>query len=64
MNKIMWWGYLHSNGTVQCKRWFGDVQDYTTDCYGNDFVVAVVEPFEAETRAEAMKFLESELWKR
>ena len=52
-----WWGYLHSNGTIQCKRWFGDVKDYTEDCEGNDFVVQVVRPFSAINREEAMKYL-------
>lgn len=32
MNKLMFWGYLHSNNTIQVKRWFGDVKDYTDDC--------------------------------
>lgn len=53
MNKIMWWAYLHANGTVQVKRWFGDHADYTDDCTGNDFVQKVVKPFEASTREEA-----------
>jgi len=61
MNEIMWWGYLHQNGTVQLKRWFGDVQDYTTDCQGNDFVQRVVPPFEAKTRDEALVVLKERL---
>ena len=51
---IMWWGYLHSNGTLQLKRWFGDHEDYTGDCKGNDFVQQVVRPFEADDRADAL----------
>ena len=51
---IMWWGYLHSNGTLQLKRWFGDHEDYTGDCEGNDFVQQVVRPFEADDRADAL----------
>ena len=54
---IMWWGYLHSNGMPQLKRWFGDVRDYTEDCEGNDFVVEVVKPFAADTREEAWEIL-------
>ena len=54
---IEWWGYLHSNGTVQVKRWFGDHGDYTTDCYGNDFVLQVVPPFKAESHEEATKII-------
>ena len=57
----MFWGYLHSNGTIQIKRWFGDVKDYTTDCEGNEFVVQVVRPFEANTKEEAYMIIEREL---
>jgi len=57
MSDIMWWGYLHQNGTVQVKRWHGDHADYTTDCYGNDFVQQVVQPFEASTYNEAFKII-------
>ena len=59
--KKMFWGYLHQNGTVQIKRWFGDHEDYTSDCIGNPFVVQVVKPFEAATREEASKILEEKL---
>lgn len=57
----MWWGYLHQNNTAQLKRWFGDREDYTGDCYGNPFVLKVVEPFEAATSEEAMKILVEKL---
>ena len=60
--KIMWWGYLHSNGTVQLKRWFGDHADYT-DCKGNPFVKHVVPPFESDTSAKALEILLNELRK-
>lgn len=55
--KIEWWGYLHSNGSIQVKRWFGDHKDYTEDCYGNDFVVQVVPPFEADSRESAISHI-------
>jgi hypothetical protein len=61
MEKNMWWGYLHSNGTMQVKRWFGDHKDYTDDCIGNTFVVQVVKPFEADTREEAVMIIDLEL---
>ena len=60
-NKIMWWGYLHSNGSPQLKRWFGDHKDYTEDCEGNDFVLQVVPPFAADTREAAETILYSRL---
>lgn len=57
MDKIMWWGYQHQNGSIQVKRWFGDHKDYTEDCVDNDFVVTVVRPFEAQTRDDAIKII-------
>ena len=57
----MWWGYLHSNGSIQIKRWFGDHKDYTDDCIGNDFVVKVVEPFEADSREAALEIIKEKL---
>jgi hypothetical protein len=57
MKEIMWWGYLHANGTIQVKRWFGDHKDYTQDCEGNDFVQRVVPPFPADTREKAIEII-------
>jgi hypothetical protein len=57
----MWWGYLHVNGTLQVKRWFGDHKDYTDDCEGNDFVLRVVPPFAAESHIEALNIIRGEL---
>ena len=57
MSENMWWGYLHSNGSVQVKRWFGDHKDYTDDCQDNDFVQQVVRPFSADSRDEAIKII-------
>lgn len=61
MNDIMWWGYLHSNGGIQVKRWFGDHKDHTEDCEGNDFVLQVVRPFAAASREEAEKIITQRL---
>lgn len=63
MDKMMFWGYLHQNGTIQVKRWFGDHKDYTDDCDGNDFVQKVVRPFEAETREQAEEIIKKQLGK-
>ena len=49
----MWWGYLHANGSIQVKRWFGDVKDYTEDVEGNDLVQRVVKPFMCHSRTDA-----------
>jgi hypothetical protein len=48
------WAYLHSNGKIIVKRWYGDVKDYTTDCEGNDFVQRVVPPFKAASVNDAV----------
>jgi hypothetical protein len=61
--KLLWWGYLHQNRTIQAKRWSGDVRDYTEDCEGNDFVVRVIEPFPADSREEAIKYIQDDLRK-
>lgn len=60
-NSLLWWGYLHANGTIQVKRWFGDHADYTTDCEGNDFVQRVVKPFAADTREKAVEIISKAL---
>ena len=57
MSEIMYWGYLHSNGSIIVKRWFGDTEDYTTDCNGNPFVKKVVSPFIAADRESATKII-------
>lgn len=53
--KLQFWAYLHQNGQVIVKRWFGDVKDYTDDVEGNDFVQRVVRPFAAASHEEAEK---------
>lgn len=58
---LLWWGYLHQNGSIQVKRWAGDHRDYTTDCEGNEFVVRVVRPFPAENRDEALRIITERL---
>ena len=60
-DSIKWWAYLHSNGQVIVKRWFGDVKDYTDDVRDNPFVVRVVYPFEAETREDAERIAKQKL---
>lgn len=62
MADIWWWGYLHSNKTIQLKRWFGDHEDYRGDCENNPFVIKIVRPFKAETREEAIKILKEGIY--
>jgi hypothetical protein len=55
VNSLLWWGYLHINETVQCKRYFdnGDIDE----AIESSFVIQVYGPFEAKSRAEALKIL-------
>ena len=52
----MWWGYRHTSGSVQAKRYFGD-RASLQDAYESDFVVDVVEPFAANSRDDALKIV-------
>lgn len=54
---LKWWGYLHSNGSFQVKRYFGDWDDILKDIKGNDLVVRVVGTFNAESREEAVRII-------
>ena len=59
--KIKFWAYLHQNGSVIVKQWFGDVKDYTEDCEGNDFMLQVVRPYEAENAEDARRIANERL---
>ena len=37
------------------------MRDYTEDCEGNDFVLQVVRPFEADTREKALEIANQRL---
>lgn len=51
-NKPLWWGYLHTSGTIQAKRYFEplDIQEAKE----SPFCDIVVGPFEASDRDEAI----------
>ena len=59
-SKIMWWGYLHQNGSIQVKRWFGDHRDYTEDCENNEFVIKVAPPFAAGSHEQAFEIVKKQ----
>jgi hypothetical protein len=61
MSDLQWWGYLHADGNIHVKRYFGDPKDYTTDVEGNDFVMAVVPPFKAENQQQAQRIVNERL---
>ena len=59
MNKNEWWGYLHENGSVQVKRYFGKAD--ITAAQESSFVVKYYGPFIAQSRAAAFTIVESKL---
>ena len=59
--KLLWWGYLHTSGTIQVKRCF-DPRDLE-DAYESPFVRFVVAPFPAEGREDAIRYVEQEMTK-
>ena len=50
--QIEWWAYLHTNGTVQVKRYMNELD--LEEAMESPFVADVFGPFEAETRNVAM----------
>lgn len=57
--KIYWWGYLHTNGSIQAKRFFS--QQDITEAGESPFVVKVYGPFVCDSREKAVKQLEEVL---
>ena len=53
---IKWWGYVHVDGGVHAKRYFGDPVDLQ-EARESPFVSQVIQPFEASGRDEAMEIL-------
>ena len=57
--KFLWWGYLHTSGSIQAKRYF-DKRD-TDEAEESPFVQEVVYPFEASGRDEALEYIKQQL---
>jgi len=55
-----WYGYLHINGTLHVKRFFGDYGDII-ECKQSDFVLCSAGPFDANSREEALAILKEKL---
>lgn len=56
--KNKWWGYKHTSGTYQVKRYF-DKRD-TDEAEKSPFVEQVVYPFEALGREEALRIIQEQ----
>ena len=56
---LQWWGYKHTNGSIQVKRYFDalDIQEARE----SPFVAHVVQPFEAGNREQALRIARSKL---
>ena len=55
----LWWGYLHTNGNVQAKRYFEplDIQE----AHESSFVQRTTGPFPASGREEALNIVAKRL---
>ena len=53
--KNLWWGYLHTSGTLQVKRYFG--REDIVEALQSPFCQKVEGPFEAENREEALEIV-------
>lgn len=52
--KVSWWAYLHTNGSIQVKRYFDTPMDLIR-ALESSFVQCVTRPFNSENREEAIK---------
>lgn len=55
-NTLLWWGYLHTNGSIQAKRYFGPLD--IEEAEESPFCSIVSKPFQASGRDDAIKQLE------
>lgn len=55
MNKNLWWGYKHTSGTYQAKRYWEPLD--ISEAKESPFCAKVVGPFESKDRDEALKIV-------
>ena len=53
MDKIMWWGYKHIDGTFKVKRYFDNAD--IREAEKSEFVKWTVDAFEANSKEDALK---------
>ena len=58
MSKSLWWGYKHVSGTYHAKRYF--YKQDTDEAEQSPYCEQVVYPFEAESRDEALDYIEKQ----
>jgi len=52
---MLWWGYIHINGSIQVKRFFDQAD--IDDANDSDFVEKTFRPFEARSREDAIEHI-------
>jgi len=57
--KNKWWGYVHTNGSIQVKRYF-DKRDIE-EAYESPFCDIVIEPFECDNREDAIEHVKKQI---
>lgn len=57
--KNKWWGYVHTNGSIQVKRYF-DKRDIE-EAYESPFCDIVIEPFYCDNREEAIEYVKNSI---
>lgn len=57
-DKNLWWGYVHTSGSLQAKRFFTPRD--TQEAEQSPFVKKVIYPFLAETREEALEYIKKQ----
>ena len=57
-DKLLWWGYKHTSGTYQAKRYFEQLD--IMEAQESPFCEIVVGPFEASGREEALKIVKEQ----
>jgi len=57
--EILWWGYLHVDGSLQVKRYFSDLD--LAEARESPFVESVYGPWVADGREDALNKLKQEI---
>ena len=54
-DKLLWWGYIHTNGSTHLKRYFGPLD--IEEAHKSPFCKVIFNPFPATNRDDAMVIL-------
>ena len=58
-DKIIWWGYVHENGSIQVKRYWdkGDIDE----AMESPFCKTIIQPFPCDNRDKAIEFIKEQV---